>query len=120
MAKQIGLVANLELCMGCFACEVACKQEHNLPEGKKGIEILTLGPYEIDGKLAMDFVPMSTEECDLCADRTVLGERPFCAQICPTKALTLRKDEEILRLLRKKDRYHVCKMKNALQSRFNV
>jgi Fe-S-cluster-containing dehydrogenase component len=29
MAKQMGLVANLELCVGCFACEVACKQEHN-------------------------------------------------------------------------------------------
>jgi Fe-S-cluster-containing dehydrogenase component len=29
MAKQMGLVASLELCVGCFACEVACKQEHN-------------------------------------------------------------------------------------------
>jgi Fe-S-cluster-containing dehydrogenase component len=106
----MGLVANLELCMGCFACEVACKQEHNLPEGGKGIEVLTLGPYNVDGELAMDFLPMGMEECDLCADRRKEGERPFCAQICPTKALTLRREEDILRLIREKCRYHVCKV----------
>ena len=110
MSKHMGLVANLELCMGCFACEVACKQEHNLPEGKKGIEVVTLGPYPVNGELAMDFVPVATDDCDLCSDRRASGERPFCAQICPTKALTLRKDEEILRLLRKRDRYHICKI----------
>ena len=110
MSKKMGLVANLELCMGCFSCEVACKQEHNLPEGKKGIEVVTLGPYEVKGELAMDFVPLATEECDFCSSRRAAGQRPFCAQICPTRALTLRKDEDILRLLRRNDRFHICKM----------
>ena len=110
MSKQTGLVANLELCMGCFACEVVCKQEQDLPEGKKGMEVVTLGPYEVNGELAMDFVPIATDECDLCTSRTGAGDRPFCAEVCPTKALTLRKDGEILRLLHKKDRYHICKM----------
>ena len=110
MSMKMGLVANLELCMGCFACEVACKQEHGLPEGKKGIQVLTLGPYKVNGELAMDFLPMGTEECDLCEDLRAGGERPFCAQVCPTKALTLRKEEEMLHLLRKKNRYHVCKI----------
>ena len=114
MLTKMGLVANLELCMGCFACEVACKQEHNLPEGKKGIEVFTLGPYEVNGELAMDFLPLGTEGCDLCADRRAEGERPFCAQVCPTRALTLRKDEEILHLLRNKNRYHVCKMGSGI------
>lgn len=110
MAKQVGLAASLELCMGCFACEVACKQEHNLPEGRKGIKVITLGPYEVEGDLAMDFVPLVTEECDLCADRTAAGERPFCAQVCPTQALGLYSDEEILGLLHRSDRFHICKM----------
>jgi anaerobic dimethyl sulfoxide reductase subunit B (iron-sulfur subunit) len=111
MRKPIGLVANLQLCIGCFACEVACKEEHNLPEGKNGIKVRTLGPYELNGNLAMDFVPLATEECDLCAERAIRGKRPFCAQICPTQALELHSDEEILNLLRKKDRYHICKLK---------
>jgi len=108
----MGLAASLELCMGCFACEVACKQEHNLPEGKNGIKVVTIGPYEIKGELAMDFVPLATEECDLCANRTAAGERPFCAQICPTQALGLYDDEKILGLLQKNERFHICKMKS--------
>ena len=110
MSKQIGLVANLDLCMGCFACEVACKQEHALPEGKKGITVMTIGPYEIEGELAMDFLPMAADACDLCADRRAAGDRPFCAQICPTKALTLQDEEGILETVRSNDRFHICKI----------
>ena len=110
MAKQMGLVANLELCMGCFACEIACKQERGLPEGEKGIRVVTLGPYEIKGELAMDFIPVATEKCDLCSSRTVNGERPFCAQICPTQALGLYDDEKMLRALRGGSRLHICKI----------
>jgi len=111
MAEEMGLVADLELCMGCFACQVACKQEHKLSEGRNGIEVVTLGPYEVDGELAMDFVPLGTDECDLCADRTAAGERPFCAQICPTQALGLYSNEEMLSLLRRNERYHICRVK---------
>ena len=110
MTKQMGLVADLELCMGCFACEVACKQEHHLPEGKKGMKIVTVGPYEVTGELVMDFVPFATDQCDLCAGNTALREQPFCVQVCPTQALKLYKDEEILHFLREGKRLHLCKM----------
>ena len=105
-----GLILNLELCMGCFACEVACKQEHQLPEGKKGIEVVTLGPYEINAELAMDFVVLATEDCDLCADRTASGKLPFCAEICPSQALGFYTLREILSLLRSNGRFHICKI----------
>ena len=114
MSKEIGLVANLELCMGCFACEVACKQEHNLPEGKKGIKVVTLGPYEVNGELVMNFVPLATDECDLCVGRTAAGDRPFCVQVCPTQALGLHSPEEILPLLRSNERFNICKMDKSV------
>jgi Fe-S-cluster-containing dehydrogenase component len=110
MPKQIGLVANLDLCMGCFACELACRQEHKLSSDSAGIEVMTLGPFEIAGELAMDFLPVAHDDCDLCEDRRAAGKRPFCAQICPTKALTLHDEEEILPLLRSRKRFHVCKI----------
>lgn len=111
MGELVGLLANLELCTGCLACEIACKQEHHLSEGINGIKVITLGPYEIDGELAMDFVPFTTDECDLCADRIEAGNRPFCVQICPTQALELSSDDEVLQLLRSRDRFHICNMK---------
>jgi Fe-S-cluster-containing dehydrogenase component len=112
MSKQIGLIVNLDLCMGCFACKVACKQEKGLPEGTQGIEVITLGPYEIDGELAMDFLPVATEACDICAERRSAGDRPFCAQICPTKALTVQREDELLKVLRGTARFHICKIEN--------
>ena len=37
MAKEYALIVNTEDCVGCNACEVACKQEHNLPVGPRWI-----------------------------------------------------------------------------------
>jgi Fe-S-cluster-containing dehydrogenase component len=109
MAQQRGLVANLERCIGCFACEVACKQEHDLPEGEKYIQVVTLGPYELDGELAMDFAPMATDGCDFCETRLSAGKRPACVAVCPTHALGLYNSEATLRLLRGGGRVQICK-----------
>lgn len=110
MAQQWGLVVNLERCIGCFACEVACKQEHALPEGEKYIRVATLGPYELDGELAMDFVPMASDGCDFCETRLSAGKRPACVAVCPTHALGLYNSEAMLRLLRGDSRVQVCKL----------
>ena len=37
MIKEYKRVTYADNCMGCFACEVACKQEHNLPVGPRWI-----------------------------------------------------------------------------------
>ena len=110
MGRQEALVANLDLCMGCLACEVACKQEHSLAEGEKRMCVIRIGPLKLNGELVMDFVPRASDECDLCANRRAEGNRPFCAEICPTKALSLQTEEQILRVFRKSNRFHLCKI----------
>jgi Fe-S-cluster-containing dehydrogenase component len=69
-------------CVGCFACEVACKQEHNLPVGPRLIRIGSNGPQEIDGKLQLRY------NVDFCRDCTPAP----CAAHCPTGAITTRPD----------------------------
>ena len=39
MARQRKRMTVTENCMGCLACEVACKQEHNLPVGPRWIRV---------------------------------------------------------------------------------
>jgi Fe-S-cluster-containing dehydrogenase component len=110
MAQRWGLVANLERCIGCFACEVACKQEHDLPEGEKYIRVETIGPYELDGELAMDFAPLCNDGCDFCRARLATGRRPACVGVCPTHALGLYDKATVLRLLRGAPRVQISKM----------
>jgi heterodisulfide reductase subunit A len=39
MAKEYKRVTYADNCMGCFACEVACKQEHHFPVGPRWIRV---------------------------------------------------------------------------------
>ena len=71
-----------ELCWGCKACEVACKQETNAPDGIKLIWISEDGPKIIDGKPSFLF---RVNLCRHCQD-------PECVESCPEQAITKRSD----------------------------
>lgn len=80
MARN-GLLIQYDWCTGCFACEVACKQEHDFTGGMTGIkvhELVTVGP----DKVHTDFIPMPTRFCDLCIERYRGGEEPSCVKHC--------------------------------------
>lgn len=41
---KYGLLINYEFCVGCHVCELACKQEHNRPDGEWGIYVKEVKP----------------------------------------------------------------------------
>ncbi|MBP1706506.1 MAG: 4Fe-4S ferredoxin [Chloroflexi bacterium] len=69
-------------CVGCYACEVACKQEHNLPVGPRLIRVGSNGPRLIEGKLQLRY---EVEHCRHCAPAR-------CVEHCPKGAITTRPD----------------------------
>jgi len=82
--RRQGLLIEYEYCTGCQSCVVACKQEHDYPEGMCGIklnEIITQGSAEED-RLRIDYLPFPTKYCDLCAARVRRGEAPACVKAC--------------------------------------
>lgn len=78
MMQEVVFLIDLDRCMGCRACEVACKQEHDLPVGLRRIQVIDLGPRRVDGTVCRDFVPLL---CFQCSD-------PHCVAICPAKAIS--------------------------------
>lgn len=80
------LFVDLERCIGCYACELACKQEHNLPVGPRWIKVVQIGPKETAEGLKLDFHPTM---CKHCKD-------PRCAEACPEKAISKRNDGLVL------------------------
>lgn len=75
---QYGLMIDYEYCSGCHSCEVACKNEKELPIGKWGIKLTEVGPFKKDAeKWEWNYVPVPTSFCYVCEDRIRRRKRAF-------------------------------------------
>ncbi len=91
-----GLLIDYEFCTGCHSCEVACKQERNLPVGKWGIKLTEIGPSQIaPDRWEYNFVPIPTELCDLCGERVAQGKKPACVHHCQAQVMEYGPVEEL-------------------------
>lgn len=78
------MVVILDCCIGCHACEIACRQEHDLvyETGSKWCNVMTIKPRFVQNQLHLDFFPIM---CIHCSD-------PLCVKICPMEAVIQRED----------------------------
>jgi Fe-S-cluster-containing dehydrogenase component/formate-dependent nitrite reductase membrane component NrfD len=76
-----GFVIDLRKCIGCHACTIACKSEHDIPVGVNRCWVKTVerGRFPDTQRL---FLPVLCNQCT---------EAP-CMNICPTGALFRRRD----------------------------
>lgn len=96
--KVFGLLINYEFCTGCHSCEVSCQMEHNLPPDRWGIKIQKVGPWHIGGDdYQYDFVPVPTDQCNLCVERTTKGKKPLCVKHCQSLAMRFGSVDELVR-----------------------
>ncbi len=88
--KHLVMVIDLDRCIGCWTCAVACKTENNVQVGSWWNRVLTpestaafaqpgKGP---DGKPIMTFMPLACQHC----------ENAPCVHACPTGATFKRED----------------------------
>lgn len=76
------LLINIDRCVGCYACEVACKQENDLSIASSWCRPISIGPRKIGGEFHLDFVPILCIQC----------EEPICSYFCQFGAITKRED----------------------------
>ena len=76
-----GFAIDLRKCIGCHACTIACKAEHDIPVGVNRCWVKTVekGAFPETRRL---FFPVLCNQCD---------DAP-CVNICPTSALYKRRD----------------------------
>ena len=78
---QYAIITDLNRCVGCLACMVACKAVNNVPVGNYWNKVLRIGPSLKEGATSSHDVEMYylPVQCQHCAD-------PECVKVCPTGA----------------------------------
>lgn len=88
MAKQLGMAIDLNRCIGCHACTVACKVQNGLAIGMNWHRVETIGapgakvgediPRGVFPDVSMRWLPMPCMHC----------VNPPCMGVCPTAAIS--------------------------------
>ena len=73
-----------DLCMGCFACETACKQWHSKDACERGNRMVGIAEEGQFPYPKSYFTSRPMFGCDLCQP---YGGTPHCVLTCPTGAL---------------------------------
>lgn len=78
---QYAIATDLNRCVGCLSCMVACKAVNNVPIGSYWNKVLRIGPSLKEGATSSHDVEMYylPVQCQHCAD-------PECVKVCPTGA----------------------------------
>jgi len=91
MSKYV-IVQDVDLCIGCYSCEVHCKANKRLPEGPRLCRIYPVGPQWVGKVPRMVFSFMACFHC----------EKPWCVAVCPSGAMQKRAEDGIVFVDREK------------------
>jgi Fe-S-cluster-containing dehydrogenase component len=86
MSNKFTLVIDLDRCIGCCGCEVACKQENGVALDVNWNKVKTMGPFGSYPDIEEYFLPSVCQQCN----------QPQCVKVCPTGASYKREDGIVL------------------------
>ena len=70
------ICVDLNRCIGCFSCAIACKQEHDVPLGQRWNKVVIMGPFGTHPDIQQYWLPTMCQQCE---------DAP-CTNVCPTGA----------------------------------
>ena len=79
---KLGMVIDLNKCIGCHTCVNSCKMQNNVPMGMLWNRVLSAGSEELDGvqgvypNLEKKYIPVACQHCENAA----------CVKVCPVEA----------------------------------
>jgi len=79
------IVVDLNRCIGCFACEIACKTENDIALGEHWCKVITEGPTGTFPDIEEYWLPTMCQQCK---------DAP-CVNVCPTGA-SYRSDDNVV------------------------
>lgn len=83
---RLTMLIDIQRCIGCWACTVACKQENDVAPGVFRNQLYLIGPYGEYPDVKAYFLPRPCMHCEDAA----------CVKACPTGASYQRGDGRVL------------------------
>lgn len=83
---KYGMYIDLDKCVACQACTIACKMENNCSEGSQWARVVAVGPKGEYPRVKMTFIPTPCQHC----------ENAPCVKVCPVNATYKRRDGIIM------------------------
>ncbi len=80
-----GFITNIDRCVGCNACEIACKSFYGLEPDMKRRKVQTLAD-DVTGDNLRSHLSFSCNHCD----------KPACLEVCPTGSVIKREEDGIV------------------------
>jgi Fe-S-cluster-containing dehydrogenase component len=113
--RHYSILVDADRCIGCYTCEVSCKQEHDLTGGYSWIKMVDTGAKAKGDKLKRDLVPTVCLHCgnpscqDICPNDAIIKNEngvvfikeelcdgcKLCLTVCPVSALQYNTEKEI-------------------------
>ena len=86
--KRYGMLVDVDKCIGCHACEIACKMAKGTPLGhwRSWVKEIQKGSFP---NVSWVYMPVFCNQC----------ENPICVTICPVKASIKREEDGIVVIL---------------------
>lgn len=84
--SRYALVVNVDRCIGCHACEMACKVENGVSLGSYWNKVVQVGPAGTYLDLHVYWLPIQCQQCE---------DAP-CTHVCPTGASYRNEDGVVL------------------------
>ena len=106
MPKQYGMLIDLERCIGCHTCTIACKVENGTPTEVNWHRVLTIGGPHLDSpagvwpNLSMAYLPVPCMHC----------QNAPCQSVCPAAAITISAPADSFPAATFRVAYTVCTM----------
>lgn len=74
--SRYAIVIDLDRCIGCHSCEIACKNEYEVDLGVYFNKVFQVGPFGDYPRLQQYWLPTMCQQC----------ENSPCVEVCPTGA----------------------------------
>lgn len=96
-SQRIGMLIRVDACLGCQACQVACREENGFDFGELWMEMIRRKPQKVSGHLRKYHV--GAPQLDKCARCFEKGHAPLCVDVCPTKCIFVSHADKLVKIM---------------------